>query len=362
MEKTINIEVKKYELSDDSEYLFTCAELKAREYEFIDKTKLDRMAAAKGTDDFLKILSETVYAKKANLIDDDKDMDTFLLKSYKEIVDFLLERLTEKHKSLIYLLFLEEYLHDFKLGLKSSILNISLENLFIPLTFSYNELNEFLKKDSADTDSENSDIFLKIIQDILILKRELQTEAELKKEKKMNFRKSEIAFEKKFISLILEEISKTGSCMLTDYLRHWIDIQNIKNMNRIKYAGEDLRYSDFLYSGGLIDINSFQALESESPDYWARAFEKSAYGEIAIKGINSLYSYGSFFSFEKNESLFNLKFFEQIKYSVSNAEKIFAFFLRKKTELIVMNMIYMGIKYNAEKRNIEHKAEFLSES
>ena len=34
---------------------------------------------------------------------------------------------------------------------------------------------------------------------------------------------------------------------------------------------------------------------------------------------------------------------------------------KKKIELTVLNMIYMGIKYHAEK-SIVHKAEFLSES
>lgn len=362
MENTVKTDVKKYELSDDSSYLFTCAELKAREYEFIDNTKLERMAAAASTDDFLKILSETFYARKINLIDEERDMDIFLLKSYKEIADFLLERLEDRHKSLIYLLFLEEYLHDFKLGLKSSVLNSSLENLFIMLTFSYDELMGFLKKESIDTDSENSDLFLKIISYIPELKKEFQSGTVPEKEKDINFRKTEIAFEKKYISIILEEISNTGSRMLADYLKHWIDIQNIKNMNRIKFSGESLKHADFLYPGGFIDSDFFKSIESESPDYWARALEKTAYGEITIKGIHSLYSYESFFSFEKNESIFNLRFFDQIKYSVSNPEKIFAFFLRKKTELIVLNMIYMGIKYHAEKRNIQHKAEFLSES
>ena len=362
MEKVVKTEAEKYELTDDSSYLFACAELKAREYEFLDKSKLDRMAAANNTDDFLKILSETVYAKKINLIDEENDMDIFILKSYKEIVDFLLERLEDRHRILVYLLFMEEYLHDFKLGLKSLILNSSLENLFILLTFSYDELISFLKKESIEITRENTGIFLKIINDMIALKKEFQSESEPDKERRINFRKTEIAFEKKYISLILEEVLKTGSKMLADYLRHWIDIQNIKNMNRMKFAGASLKDSDFLYPGGFIDFDFFKSIESESPDYWARALEKSAYGEIAIKGIHSLYSYESFFSFEKNESVFNMRFFDQIKYSVSNPEKIFAFFLRKKTELIVMNMIYMGIKYHAEKRNIEHKAEFLSES
>jgi V/A-type H+-transporting ATPase subunit C len=362
MEDTVKTDVKKYELSDDSSYFFTCAELKAREYEFIDNSKLERMAASDNTDDFLKTLSETFYAGKINLIDEERDMDVFLLKSYKEIADFLFERLRDRHKSLIYLLFLEEYLHDFKLGLKSLILNSNLENLFIPLDFSYDELMDFLKKESIDADSKNTGLFLKIINYMLELKKEFQSETVPEEEKSINFRKTEIAFEKKYISFIIKEISNTGSRMLTDYLKHWIDIQNIKNINRVKFAGEDLKYDDFLYPGGFIDSDFFKSIESKDPDYLAKALEKTAYREIAIKGTRSLYSYESFFSFEKNESIFNLRFFDHIKYSVSNPEKIFAFFLRKKTELIVLNMIYMGIKYHAEKRNIQHKAEFLSES
>ncbi len=362
MEKTISVETSKYEPADDSEYLFTCAELKAREYEFLDNAKVERLAAAKTTDAFLKILSETIYSKKINLIDVNNDMDIFILQSYKEITDFLLKRLSIKDIPIIYLLFLEEFAHDFKTGLKAIILNISLENLFIPLTFSYKELTDLLKKEEPVSDKEDKDLFDKIIIELSEQIKVFGNLPENEKGKKISFRSWEISFEKKFISLLLEEIKKTGSPMLTDYLRHWIDIQNLKNMNRIKYGGGDIKNTDFLYPGGMIDFDSFSVLAPESTDYWSRAFEKSAYGEIAIKGIHSLYSYNTFFSFDKNETLFNLKFFDQIKYSVSNAEKIFAFFLRKKTELIVLNMVYMGIKYHAQKRNIEHKAEFLSES
>jgi vacuolar-type H+-ATPase subunit C/Vma6 len=364
MERTINIELKEYDIADDSDYLYTCAELKAREVEFLDNAKLERMVDSKGTDGFLKVLSETVYGENLNLIDDLKGMDIFILKSYEEITDFLLKRLLEKHAPIIYLLFIEEYVHDFKLALKSFLLNTSFESLFIPLTFSYEFLSEQIKKETFDEEEEGEglDIFRKAVRELVSIKNELVHDLESKKEDRFNFRKAEIDFEKRFISVMLEEIPKTGSKMLTDYLRYWIDIQNIKNMNRVKYAGDRLKYTDFLYPGGLIDEESFKLLESETPDYFAKALEKSCYNEIVIKGVHSLYSYNTFFSFEKNESIFCLRFFDSIKYSVSNVEKIFAFFLRKKIELTVLNMIYMGIKYHAEKRNIVHKAEFLSES
>ena len=35
-----------------SDYLYTCAELKAREVEFLDNAKLERMVDSKGTDGF----------------------------------------------------------------------------------------------------------------------------------------------------------------------------------------------------------------------------------------------------------------------------------------------------------------------
>jgi len=363
MEKTINIELKEYDIGDDSEYLYTCAELKAREFEFLDNSKLERMVNSKGIEEFLKVLSETVYGKNLNLIDDSNDMDIFILKSYKEITDFLLERLAKKHAPVIYLLFMEEYINDFKLVLKSFLLNTNLEKLFIPLTFSYELLTERIKKETFnEEDSEEIDIFKKATKELVGIKNELVHELESKKDGRFNFRKAEIDFEKRFISILLEEIPKTESKMLTDYLRYWIDIQNIKNTHRVRYAGDKLKHTDFLYPGGLIDEEFFKLLESETPDYFAKALEKSCYGEIVIKGIHSLYSYNTFFSFEKNESIFCLRFFDSIKYSVSNVEKIFAFFLRKKIELAVLNMIYMGIKYHAEKRNISHKAEFLSES
>jgi len=359
----INVEIKKYEITDDSNYLFTCAELTSREFEFLDNLKLERLVNSKNTDEFLKVLQETVYSSNIALINDESNLDNFILKYYKEMVDFLVERLEINHFSIIYLLFIEEYLNDFKLILKSLLLNnINLENLFIPLTFSYENLMEFMKKESPSLINEKDIFFQKIISELFNIKTIAMSEENYKQENIINFRKIEISFEKKFIEILLEEIKKIKSQMLLDYFKHWIDIQNIKNMNRVKYSEENLKYLDYLYPGGFIDINLFKILQSESSDYQVKEFEESCYSDIVIKGVHSLFSYKTFFSFDKNETLFYLRFFDSIKYSVSNVVKIFSFFLRKKIEIIVLNMIYMGIKYNAQKRNIIHKAEFLSES
>ena len=58
-----------YEIEDDSYYLFTCAELKARENEFIGQSRMERMLSAASMEEFLKVLGETVYASEAGTIE-----------------------------------------------------------------------------------------------------------------------------------------------------------------------------------------------------------------------------------------------------------------------------------------------------
>ena len=64
-----------YDIADDSYYLFTCAELKAREIELIEKPKIDRMLSVAGVDDFFKILQETWYSKYISDIEKNKSFN-----------------------------------------------------------------------------------------------------------------------------------------------------------------------------------------------------------------------------------------------------------------------------------------------
>ena len=128
-----------YEIEDDSYYLFTCAELKAKEKQFVSQGRIERMISAPGMEEFLNILGETVYAPELGRVEQDKSFEQVIISAYRDIVSFLDDRLREEHKKIVYILFFEEFLHNMKLILKSALSGEKLEELYIPLKYDYEE-------------------------------------------------------------------------------------------------------------------------------------------------------------------------------------------------------------------------------
>jgi len=97
--------------------------------------------------------------------------------------------------------------------------------------------------------------------------------------------------------------------------------------------------------------------EGESLDFFVKEMERTDYADMIIKGTYTLHSEGIFSSFEKSEDLFYLDFFDPVKYTVSNLEKIFQFFLRKKVELKYLSIIFTSVLYGIENSKIKDKAK-----
>ena len=121
--------------------------------------------------------------------------------------------------------------------------------------------------------------------------------------------------------------------------------------------GEKKGFDDILHNGGNISLEILKSFEPETMDYTVRELERTDYGDIAIKGAQHLTSDSSFSSFERNRDLYFLDYFDNFKYSTSNLEKIFQFFLKKKIELVNINILYTGILYNAGRSQIKCKID-----
>ena len=337
-----------YEVADDGSYLFASARLKAKEEEYIEKSKFERMAAAKTTSEFVKILSETYYSKYISMITPEDNFDNVYLASNEEILYFLKTNLLPEHRIICNLIFFEENIHNFKVLLKSVILNEDLENLFIPVFYSYSELKDALNKQG----------YLEIDKDITLM---LEKISEISQETG-NMRDKEIMLEIIYMKQIHEAIMLTGRKMMIDYVKHMTDIINIKNINRVRNLGVEIDYDDFLLENGFLSKEYLKSFKDQSNEFFIAEFSSSEYSDIVKKGINSLISYNTFFSFEKHEYIFYLNFFDSIKYSTANIEKIFSFFIRKKIELKILNIIYLGILFGIDKAKINHKVEILIEN
>jgi len=139
----------RYEIEDDSYYLFTCAELKAREYEFVERTRFERMLQSEDMDGFLKVLGETVYSPFIPDISSRSSFEKVMTESYGATLGYLEERLRDEHKMLSHILFFEEILHNMKVLFKSVVLEKDLSSLFIPIIYDWRQLTGSYKSDDG---------------------------------------------------------------------------------------------------------------------------------------------------------------------------------------------------------------------
>ena len=335
----------RYEIEDDSYYLFTCAELKARDHEFVERVRFERMLDSEDMDSFLKVLGETVYSSFISEIGSRSSFEMVMTDSYGMIFRYLEERLRDGHRMLSHILFFEEILHNMKVIFKSVVLQKDLSGLFIPVIYDWGYLTEMYGSDDdkdADTPAGKLISYLKDV---------------LEKPGEKDYRKVEIGFEKFYSGVMLAVAEGLNRKMISEYIRQKIDLINIENIYRWKQMGEKKGFDEILHNGGNISLDILKGFESETMDYTVRELEGTDYGNIAIRGAQYLTSDSSFSSFERNRDLYFLDYFDNFKYSISNLEKIFQFFLKKKIELRNINILFTGILHNAERSNIKCKID-----
>jgi vacuolar-type H+-ATPase subunit C/Vma6 len=330
-----------YDIGDDSYYLFTCAELRAREAEFLGKDKMERMLKAKSTEDFFAVLRDTVYSKHISEIENSGSFESFILEEYKETVNYLSERLRPEHQPVKDLLFLELNIHNLKVIVKSVTGDMDLEDLFIPLFCSYSDM-----KDAAV--GENYEAVGKSV--FGILKHSLEIAKGQKSRRLM-----ELELEQFYLENISKSVKSLKSRMMTDYLKHFVDITNIKNICRTKYLKEDLKFDSFLYGNGFLPMGSLEVFKDEELEAFVKEMGRTDYADMVTAGTHDLQQKGTFSTFEKKEDLFYIDFFEPVNYTVSNLEKIFQFFLTKKMGLGYLNIIFTGVLYGISEERIKSR-------
>ncbi|GEM_PF-717452 len=376
LQELVSIDYKmEDEIADDSFYLFSCAQLTSREAEFLDRGKFERMASAKTLEELKKILGETYYSNFFNLIDKENNLNNLIFKFNQDTTKYLLENLKEEHLATIELLMLEEFVHNYKIILKSLILNKNFSNLFILLTYTYDTLlkevtNENISLQQVDqTTKFILNKILSLYNDFINYSKNtnskqsgLSSKSTSTESFTLNLKAIEINFEKFYIEDLFNRILKIKSKFLIDYLRHFIDIFNIKNLIRIKYLNLKIEFDDFLINNGFLPYSFFKKFKDTSKEKiedLVVELSNTCYFRIVEHGIRNLNARNSFFSFEKNEYIFYLKFLKNTQYTVANLEKIFSFFMRKKIELKILNMVYLGILYKIDKGKLLHKIEII---
>lgn len=328
-------------VSEDNHYLFECAELKEKEREFLEPSQTERLIMSRDTDEFCKVLQETPYAQYIERIKKDGNLEYLLFEESRRNMEYLEKSLKEEHRSLLKFFLLDTDLHNVKLVLKARVSQKDLSALFLPDHYTYEDLQAYLNGENVELDS--------LTRKLVDYAQSLVTEGG------DDFRMVELKLESFNLTLLSGVIRSSGSVPLANLLKHRIDILNIKNVYRSKINNERYSYDDFLYDGGFLDREFFKKFEKESVDYFAQAIEKTEYTRMIMQGTHMLYSEKTFSSFESNEDVFILRYFDSMKYTTSSLETIIGFFLKKRIERRNLNIIFTGVLYNLNRDRIKHR-------
>lgn len=131
---------------------------------------------------------------------------------------------------------------------------------------------------------------------------------------------------------------------ITDYLRHKIDLGNLKVLCRAKYLELPIeKLKGMLMKGGFLDVglllDSFHSSYGEIGDKLAA----SAYYRAWILATDELVENETFVALEREFENFLMAYLRKAKYIVFGPEPVFAYAMAKKRELQLLRLLGVGI-------------------
>ena len=127
------------------------------------------------------------------------------------------------------------------------------------------------------------------------------------------------------------------------YLRHWIDLSNLKIFCRIKYLGfSKEKFESMILKEGFLDekilLQSFNLTYGEIGD----KLRASPYQELWNRATDVLEEKETFVVLERGIEDFLMKYLRRAKYIVFGPEPVFAYGLAKKKELRMLRLLGVG--------------------
>jgi V/A-type H+/Na+-transporting ATPase subunit C len=180
------------------------------------------------------------------------------------------------------------------------------------------ELDVFLKKEAESLINSMSDLFL---------------EENVKK----------VAEEEYFPEIALDKAKQTGYSFIIDYVRHRIDLGNLKMLARIKYlqlSQEKLR--SILMDGGFLQIDRIMKFHDLSYSDINEGLKYSPYFEVWSQGMDALQEKESFADMEREFEDFMMRYLRKSRYIVFGPEPVFTYVLAKKKELDLFRIVGIG--------------------
>jgi len=196
------------------------------------------------------------------------------------------------------------------------------------------DAGHFLQESVEFQDSSHLDGFLeKEEQDLSKLLSELLIEGEI----------AQIIFKENELEHTLHLSQELAYPFITDYIRHRIDLGNLKIFCRAKYLRLPLtKLKSLLLKGGFLDREILvQSFDLSFPEVEDRLYA-SNYQPAWARATDALVEKETFIDLEREFEDFLMLYLRKAKYIVFGPEPIFAYALGKKRELQLVRLLGVG--------------------
>jgi len=172
-------------------------------------------------------------------------------------------------------------------------------------------------------------------EDLSLLMNELLLEEELK-----NIIEREVQPDE---ALTLANKNKLDYRFIINYLKHKIDLVNLKILCRAKYLGLPVQKIDnLLLGGGYLDKKLLASSYELSYPEIGDKISFSAYFDLWSRSTSVLQEKETFIELERSIEDFLMLFLRQAKYVVFGPEPIFAYIQAKRRELSLVRLVGIG--------------------
>lgn len=320
------------------DYTYSVGRIRALENLLLKDNEVERMMLGESPEDAFKILNELDFADNKAGIKSASDFQKVLDSGLKDIKD-LYEKILPNKKALDFI-FLEYDFHNIKTLLKAKLSGKSFEEVEALISdlgiIKIEALKTFIieEKDAEFGLPKKAGEYLK--------KKIRKTEFLFKKENK-NPEVIDLYLDQKLMKILFGIAQDLKSDFLIEYIRRFVDLNNIKLLFRMKHQGKEIHLFEIAFIwNGTIPYSKLQAAYKEPLEKFPDIMKSSPYAKIVSTGYQHYIEENSFIYLEREIENYLVDYIRRAKQTAFGAEPVVAYFLANKNNALVIRMIMVN--------------------
>lgn len=313
---------------DRMDFTHAVARLRVWEKKFINKNDIEKLLDAETPEEVMKTLQETSYGSLVSEVDSIYDYESILKSELLNLYSDLYK--ISPVKEVIDIMTLKYDYHNLKVLLKGKYLGKDLSHILMPIgTTSLNDLKEAVMNDEL----KNLNIFM---QNGI---KKVEEEFEETKDPQI----IDTQLDKSMFLNMLSVAEKLDIPYIVDYVKHSIDITNIKAMLRVKKQKKEVKFlQKVLIPGGTIDEEILLFGLNDTLEAFIGKISRTPYSKVLHSILDEYISTGNISSLEVLYDNFIIDEAKTARRVNFGPEPIIAYIIAKESEIKIIRIIVAG--------------------